>query len=73
MLRMSGSDHFLPVIHPYIHLSFRPSINIFKQFLWSHWANFAQISYEASLGWGNQRLLKWLQSVDKDGPDAHIW
>ena len=35
-----------------------PSINIFKQLLfWSCWANFAQISYGASLGWGNERLL----------------
>ena len=38
--------------------SVRPSVNIFKRLLlWSRWANFAQISYGASLGWGNERLL----------------
>ena len=46
----------------------RPSVNIFKRLLlWSHWANFAQISYGASLGWGNEKLLKWSRSVDQDG------
>ena len=45
--------------------SVRPSVNIFKRLLlWSRWANFAQISYGASLGWGNERLLKWSRSVD---------
>ena len=52
----------------------RPSVNIFKQLLlWSRWANFAQISYGASLGWGNEKLLKWSRSVDQDGRHAHIW
>ena len=41
--------------------------------LWSLWANFAQISYGASLGWGNERLLKWSRLVDQDGRHAHIW
>ena len=36
-------------------------------------ANVAQISYGASLGWGNERLLKWLRSIDQDGCYAHIW
>ena len=39
--------------------SVRPSVNIFKRLLlWNRWANFAQISYGASLGWGNEKLLK---------------
>ena len=54
--------------------SMRPSVNIFKRLLlWNRWANFAQISYGASLGWGNERLLKWSRSVDQDGCHAHIW
>ena len=54
------SDHFLS-IGP----CFCPSVNIFRRLLlWSHWASFAQISYGASLGWGKERLLKWLRSVD---------
>ena len=36
------------------------NVQNFKQLLlWSLWANFAQISYGASLGWGNEKLLKW--------------
>ena len=64
-------------------ITFRPSIvrpfvsasvNIFKRLLlWSRWANFAQISYRASLGRGNERLLKWSRSVDLDGRHVHIW
>ena len=43
-----------------VHPCVRPSVNIFKQLLlWNRWANFAQISYGASLGWGNKKLLKW--------------
>ena len=54
--------------------SVRPSVNIFKRLLlWSRWVNFAQISYGASLGWGNEKLLKWLRSIDQDGCHAHIW
>ena len=50
------------------------NVQNFKQILlWSLWANFAQISYGASLGWGNERLLKWLRLVDQDGRHAHIW
>ena len=50
------------------------NVQNFKQLLlWSLWANFAQISYGASLGWGNEKLLKWLRSVDQDGHHAHIW
>ena len=70
MLRMSYCDHFSSVVRT----SVRPSVNIFKRLLlWSPWANFAQISYGASLGWGNEKLLKWLQSIDQDGRHAHIW
>ena len=54
--------------------SVRPSVNIFKRLLlWSRWANFAQISYGASLAWGNEKLLKWSRSVDQDGRHAHIY
>ena len=54
--------------------SVRPSVNIFKRLLlWNRWANFAQISYGASLEWGNEKLLKWSRSVDQDGHHAHIW
>ena len=45
---------------------------ISNDLLWP-WANFAQISYEASLGWGNERLLKRSRLVDQDGRHAHIW
>ena len=51
-----------------------PSINIFKRLLlWSRWANFAQISYGASLGWENETLLKWSRSFYQAGHHAHIW
>ena len=54
-----------PSVRPCVRPSVRPSVNIFKRLLlWSRWANFAQISYGASLGWGNERLLKWSRSVD---------
>ena len=57
-----------------VRASVRPSINIFKRLLlWNRWANFAQISYGASLGWGNKKLLKWSWSIDQDGRHAHIW
>ena len=47
---MSYCDHFSSV---------RPSVNIFKWLLlWSRWANFAQFSYGASLGWGNEKIAK---------------
>ena len=55
-------------------ITFRPCVNIFKRLLlWSRWANFAQISYGTSLGWGNERLLKWSRYVDQDGRHAHTW
>ena len=47
--------------------------NFKRLLLWILWANFAQISYGASLGWGNERLLKWSRLVDQDGRHAHIW
>ena len=57
---MSYCDHFSSVVRPYVH----PSVNIFKRLLlWNRWANFAQISYGASLGWGNEKLLKWSISI----------
>ena len=47
--------------------------NFKQQLLCSLWANFAQISYGASLGWGNEKLLKWSWFIDQDGRYAHIW
>ena len=69
MLRMSYSDSFLFVVH----LCIRPLT--FSNDFSSETAEpiFAQISYGASLGWGNERFLKWLRSFDKDGPHAHKW
>ena len=59
---------------PSIHVFARPSVNVFKRLLlWSPWANFAQISYGASLGRGNEKLLKWSRSIDQGGRHAHIW
>ena len=54
--------------------SVRPSVNIFKHLLlWNHWANWTQISYGDSLGWGKESLFKWSWSHDQDGRHAHIW
>ena len=51
-----------------------PSVNIFKHLLlWNHWANWTQISYGDSLGWGNESLFKSSWSRDQDGRHAHIW
>ena len=42
------------------------NVETFKRLLlWSLWANVAQISCGASLGQGNERLLKWLPSLTK--------
>ena len=61
------------VRRPSVRPSMRPSVNIFKRLLlWNRWANFAQISYGAFLGWGNEKLLKWSRSIDQDGRHAHI-
>ena len=56
-------------MHLYGHHTFCIGENVenFKWLLlWSLWANVAQILYGASLGWGNERLLKWSQSIDQD-------
>ena len=66
---MSYCDHFSSVVRP----SVRLSVNIFKRLLlWNRWANFAQISYGASLGWGNEKLLKWSRSVDRWPPRPYM-
>ena len=50
------------------------SVNIFKHLLLGNYgANWTQISYGDSLGWGNKSLFKWSWSHDQDGRHAHIW
>ena len=56
-----------------IHLNGKIVENFKRLLLWSLWASFAQISYGATLGWGNKRLLKLLRSVDQNGRHAYIW
>ena len=44
------------------------NVNIFKHLLlWNHWADWSQISYGASLGWGNECLFERSWSHDQDG------
>ena len=56
-----------------IHLYGKNAENFKRLLVWSLWANVAQILCGASLGWGNERLLKWSGSIDQDGCHAHIW
>ena len=49
------------------------SSTLFKHLLRNHWASQSQISYGASMGWGNECLFKWPWSHDQDGRHAHIW
>ena len=50
------------------------SSTLFKHLLLrNHWANWSQISYGVSMGWGNERLFKRSWSHDQDGCHAHIW
>ena len=53
-----------------MHLYGKNVQNFKRLLLWSLWANFAQISYGASLGWGNERLLKSSRLVEQDGCQA---
>ena len=42
-------------------------VNIFKHLLLrNHWVNQSQISYRASMGWGNESLFNWSRSHDQD-------
>ena len=52
----------------------RPSSStLFKHLLLrNHWANQSQISYGASMLWGNKNLHKWSWSHDQDGRRGHI-
>ena len=52
-------------MHLYRHKTFvRKNVENFKWLLlWSLWASVAQISYRASFGQGNERLLKWTRSA----------
>ena len=56
-----------------IHMNGKIVKSFKRLILWSLWANFVQISYGATLVWGNKRLLKLSRSVDQDGRHAHIW
>ena len=55
-----------------IHLYGKNVENFKWLLLWILWASVAQISCGASLGQGNERLLKWLWSIDQDDCHAHI-
>ena len=48
-----------------IHLNGKIVKSFKRLLLWSLWANFVQISYGATLVWGNKRLLKLSRSVTK--------
>ena len=48
-----------------IHLNGKIVKSFRRLLLWSLWANFVQISYGATLVWGNKRLLKLSRSVTK--------
>ena len=51
-----------------------PHVENFRRILlWSLWANIAESSFVASMGQGNESLLKWLRSIDQDGRHARIW
>ena len=58
----------------FIHLgprSFR--FNILKLlFFRNNWADWSQISYWASMGWGNENLFKWSRSHDQYGHHALV-
>ena len=41
-----------------MHLYGKNVQNFKRLLLWNLWANFAQISYEASLGWGEWKIAK---------------
>ena len=67
---MSYYDHFSSVVHPCVRVSVRPCV---RPLTFSNDFSSAQISYGASIGWGNEKLLKWSRSVDQDGRHAHIF
>ena len=47
--------------------------NIFKLFFFKkRYADWSQISYEASMGWGNESEYKWFMSHDQDSRHVHI-
>ena len=50
-----------------------PSSTIFKDLLQNRLAYQSQISYGASVGWGNESLFAGSGSHDQDGHHAHIW
>ena len=50
-----------------------PSSIIFKDLLKNRLAYESQISYGASMGWGNERLFAGSGSHDQDGCHSHIW
>ena len=84
-LHISSETGGLPKLHLTFDLFTVRSILLPYAFVWEKysefqttsplelWASFARISYGASLGWGNERLLKWSRFVDQDGRHVHIW
>ena len=72
MLRMSYGDHFLSVVRLSVH-PFQLTFSNDSDLIWSRLTSFAQMSYGASAGWGNERFQNRLRSVDQDGRHAHIW
>ena len=58
-------------------IDFRPRslrFNIFKLlFLRNRLANWSQISFGASVRWGNESEYKWLMAHDQNGHHVHIW
>ena len=62
------------VRRPSVVVRLRPSSTIFKELLLQNClANQSQISYGASVGWGNESLFTGSGSHDQDGHHAHIW
>ena len=63
-----------PYVCMYVCMCVCVCVNIFKNLLLrNHWANQSQISYGASIEWGNESLFNWSRSHNQDGRHAHLW